>query len=172
MHGSITPLAIRKATFRTRLRGLDPVEVEEYLSLVADELTKSLQDVEALRRERATLAERLEVGATRERALQDTLLQAQRMSEDILSNARREAQLLVKEAEMTADKMVGQAMEQIGRLESRVAELRQQRRELQARCRAQVELFGRLLDEDIDDERNTAAVRSIRMPRREGVSGA
>jgi cell division initiation protein len=168
---AISPLTIRKASFKSKLKGFDPVEVEEYLTLVADELAKVLQDNDRLIREREELSSRLRAGAQREQALQDTLLQAQRMSDEIIGNARREAQLVVREAEHTADKIVSQGMDHIARLETKVAELRQHRRELQARCRAQLELFSRLLDEDIDDERNAATVRTLRAPRRETSAG-
>lgn len=171
MSEAITPLSIRKVVFKTRIKGLDPVEVEDYLNLVSEELARVLQEADRLRRERQELTERLEVGATRERALQETLLQVQRMSDEILGNARREAQLMVREAEHTADKIVGQAMDHITRLESKMAELRQHRRELQARCRANVDMFSRLLEEDIEEERTAATVRTLRAPRREGVAG-
>ena len=53
------------------------------------------------------------------------------MSDDITANARREAELMVKEAEIAADKIVQQAIEQSTRFESKIAELRTNRRELQ-----------------------------------------
>lgn len=167
MSDTISPLIIRKREFKSKLRGVDPVEVEDFLTVVADELGRVLQEVDQLRRERLELRERLGAASDRERSLQETLLQAQRMSDEILGNARREAHLMVREAEMTADKIVGQAMDHIARLEGRIAELRQQRRELQARCRTSLDLFGRLLEEDVEEERSTGSVRTLRAPRRE-----
>jgi cell division initiation protein len=95
-------------------------------------------------------------------------LPAQKVAEDITAASKREAELLVKEAELTADKVVQQALEQTARIEGKIQELRTARREVQLKLKHTLELFGSILEADMDDERSTATVRTL--PRRKAPS--
>jgi len=97
---AITPLEIQKMRFSQKMRGYDATEVEGFLSLVAEDLAGRLTQIEKLERENHLFKQRLEETEHREHQLQQTLLRAQKVSEDITANARREAELTVKEAEM------------------------------------------------------------------------
>ena len=94
-------------------------------------------------------------------------MRAQKVSEDITTNARREAELLVKEAEMTADKIVQQALEQSAHFEAKITELRTARRELQLKFRNTLDLFHRILEAEMEDERSTATIHTLQRKRRE-----
>jgi len=163
----LTPLEIQKMRFAQRMRGFDTSEVESFLSLLAEELTGRLAEIEKLERENRYFRQRLEEGQQREHQLQQTLLRAQKVSDEILANARREAELTVKEAEMAADKIVQQAIEQTTRIEGRIAELRTSRRELQLRFKNTLELFQQILSAEMEDERSTATVLTLPRKRRE-----
>lgn len=158
---SLTPLDIRKMTFPQKLRGFDPDEVERFQELVADELTARLTDIARLEQENRDLRQRLDSTLKRQDELQDTMLHAQRLSQDITDNSKKQAALLVKEAEIAADAMVSQAIEQANRVEGRIVELRTMRRDLQLKLRNSLEHYQRLLDEDIEDEQTTAIVRTL-----------
>ena len=164
---ALTPLEIQKMRFNQRMRGYDPTEVESFLSLLAEEMTGRLAQLEKLERENRYYRQRLEEAEQREHQLQQTLLRAQKVSDEILANARREAELTVKEAEMAADKIVQQAIEQSTRVESRIAELRTARRELQLKFKNTLDLFQGVLEAEIEDERTTATVLTLPRKRRE-----
>jgi cell division initiation protein len=166
----ITPLEIQKMRFSQKMRGYDPTEVEGFLSLLAEELAARVAQAEKLERENRYYRQRLEETEHREHQLQQTLLRAQKVSDDITANARREAELLVKEAEIAADKIVQQAIEQSTRFESKIAELRTARRELQLKFKNTLDLFQRILEAEMDDERNTATV--LTLPRKRRDAGA
>ncbi len=121
---AITPLEIQKMRFSQKMRGYDSTEVEGFLALLAEDLAGRLAQIEKLERENHYFKQRLEETEHREHQLQQTLLRAQKVSEDITANARREAELTVKEAEMMADKIVQQAVDQSTRYESKIMELR------------------------------------------------
>ncbi len=160
----LTPLDIQKTRFPQKMRGYDPREVEGYLAMVAEELATRLAQVDRLERENKYFRQRLDEADEREHQLQQTLLRAQKVSEDITAAARREAELLVKEAELTADKVVQQALEQSTRFELKIQELRTMRRELQLKFRNTLDLFQSILDAEMEDERTTATIRTL--PRR------
>ncbi|MFP5287086.1 MAG: DivIVA domain-containing protein [Thermoanaerobaculia bacterium] len=100
---ALTPLEIQKTRFSTRMRGFDPTEVEEFLSVMAEELSNRIVQLDKLERENRYYKQRLEEAEQREHQLQQTLLRAQKVSDDLMENARREAEVTVKEAEVMAD---------------------------------------------------------------------
>ncbi len=166
---AITPLEIQKMRFSQKMRGYDPTEVEGFLSLLAEELAGRIAQAEKLERENRYYRQRLEETEHREHQLQQTLLRAQKVSDDITANAQREAELLVKEAEMTADRIVQQAIEQSTRFEAKITELRMARRELQLKFKNTLDLFERILEAEMEDERNTATVLTLPRKRREAA---
>jgi cell division initiation protein len=169
---AITPLEIQKMRFSQKMRGYDPTEVEGFLSLLAEDLASRLAQVEKLERENHYFKQRLEETEHREHQLQQTLLRAQKVSEDITANARREAELTVKEAEMMADKIVQQAVDQSTRYEGKIMELRAARRELQLKFKNTLDLFQRILEAEMDDERSTATVHTLSAQRKRREAGA
>jgi cell division initiation protein len=164
---ALTPLEIQKMRFTQKMRGYDPTEVDSFLSLLAEELTARLAQIEKLERENRWYRQRLDEAEQREHQLQQTLLRAQKVSDEITQNARREAELTVREAELTADKIVQQAVEQSTRIEGKIAELRTQRRELQLKFKNTLDLFQRILEAEMDEERSTATVLTLPRKRRE-----
>lgn len=157
----LQPLEIQKQRFAQKFRGYDPVEVENFLALVAEELSQRLADIERLERENRRLGERFDAAEARERDLQDTLLRGKKVSDEMIATSQREAQLLVKEAELHADKLVHQAMERAQEVDNRIQELRTRRRELQLKLRGTLELFAQILQADMEEEHNSANVRTF-----------
>ncbi|HEV7517899.1 MAG TPA: DivIVA domain-containing protein [Thermoanaerobaculia bacterium] len=164
---ALTPLDIQKMRFPQKMRGYDPTEVENFLALVAEDLAAKSTDLDKAERENRYYRQRLEETEQREHQLQQTLLRAQKVSDEITANARREAELMVKEAEIAADKMVQQAVEQSTRVESKIAELRTMRRELQMKFRNTLDLFQRILEAELEEERATATVHTLPRKRKE-----
>jgi cell division initiation protein len=158
---ALTPLEIQKMRFTQKMRGYDPAEVENFLSLMAEELTTRLAQIEKMERENRWFRQRLDEAEQREHQLQQTLLRAQKVSDEITGNARREAELTVKEAEMAADKIVQQALEQATRIESKINELRIQRREVQLKFKNTLDLFQSILEAEMAEERGPANVVTL-----------
>ena len=100
-----------------RLRGFDADEVVNFLELVAEDLTARVTEIDSLERENRYFRQRLEEAEQREHQLQQTLLRAQKVSDEITDAAKRDAELMAREAEMSADKILRQAIEQSTRIE-------------------------------------------------------
>jgi cell division initiation protein len=123
----ITPLDVRKQEFRRVMRGLDPDEVLAFLSTVADEYETVLNDNKALRERLLELDDKVQEYRSIERTLRDTLLTAERVTVDAKDNARREASLIVKEAQLEAQKSLRDISSEGARLRQEVQRLRSQR---------------------------------------------
>ncbi|MEM1206591.1 MAG: DivIVA domain-containing protein, partial [Acidobacteriota bacterium] len=111
---------------------------------------------------------RLEDSERRQKELQESLLHAQKLSKEITDNAKREAELLLREAQVTSDDMIHQAIERANKVEARITELRATRRDLHLKLRNSLDLFSRILEADMEEERSTAVVRTL--PRRKSQS--
>jgi len=132
----LTPIEIRQHRFKTRLLGLDSHEVESFLQTVVEDFEEVVRENARLRRETERLARDLEEHRSRERTIQETLTTAQGVVDQLKRTAVKEAEVLVSEAEVRAEKIVCQAdgtraelareIAELGRLKSRLAlELRQ-----------------------------------------------
>ncbi len=164
---ALTPLEIQKMRFSQKMRGYDPTEVEGFLSVLAEDLSNRIAQIEKMERESRYYKQRLEEAEAREHQLQQTLLRAQKVSDDLMENARREAELMVKEAELMADKIVQQAIEQAVRMEGKISELKTARRELQLKFKNTLDLFERILEAEMEDDRNQATVFTLHRKRQQ-----
>jgi cell division initiation protein len=163
------PLEIQKARFAQKMRGYDPTEVENFLALVAEELAQRLGDLERLERENRALHDRLVTAEGREHQLHDAILRGKKLSDEMIQTSQREAQLLIKEAEITAEKMVTQAAERAAEVENKIYELRLRRKEMQLKLKGTVELFQQILEAEMEDERSNATVHTLQRSRKSGA---
>ena len=143
---NITPLDITQKQFKKVFRGLDPEEVEAFLGLVAVELEALLKDYANLNDVAQRRAEQLAEYRERERALQETLVAAQRASEEIRDSARKEAEITISDAELQAEKIVQAAHTRFLRIVDDINELKRQRIQFETNVRTLVESHTKLLD--------------------------
>ncbi len=143
---NITPLDITQKQFRRTFRGLDPEEVEAFLGLVAVEFEALVKDVMALREDNQRKAEEIGEHRSRERALQETLVAAQKASEEIRESARKEAEITVSDAELQAEKIVQAAHTRFLRIVDDINELKRQRLQFETNVRTLVESHVKLIE--------------------------
>ena len=145
-----SPLEITQREFGRKMRGLDPEEVHTFLEQLAEEMTRILQQTN----DQAALIQRLDAQVKgyqeREDALRNTLVTAQKMTEEIKGNAKREAELIMKEAELRAEKLLDQAHQKLAQVQAEIAELRRQRDLFAAKLRGLLKTHTDLLDAQPD----------------------
>lgn len=142
----LSPLEITQREFSRKFRGLDPEEVHTFLEQIAEEMTHLVQET----RDRAAQIQRLEaqlgVHQEREDSLRNTLISAQKMTDEIKANARREADLVLKEAELKAERLLEQAHRRLAHVQAEIAELVRQRDLFAAKLRGLIKTHLELLD--------------------------
>ena len=142
----ISPMDIQRQTFGTRWRGYDDAEVRTYLNIVAEEVAALQMERDRLDQELQSLRSLIDEHRNRETILKNTLLTAQRVSEEIRDNARKEAETTVKEAEMQADRLVELAQGRAHEVERGILDLRAHRSALRTDVRALITRLSHLLD--------------------------
>ena len=107
----LTPLDVRKkrGDFGKGLRGYDPQEVDGFLELVAERMEVLVKENLAFREEIGQLGERVVVQEGREQAVQEALVTAQELRQDVKKQALREAKLLEREARTRITGMIGES---------------------------------------------------------------
>lgn len=165
---NLTPIDIQKQGFSKRFRGYDQGEVRAYLHMVAEDLAAQLQEIERLTREVAELRSDLREHSERERMLKDTLLSAQKVSEDVKANAHKEASLIVKDAELLAERIVSQAMERVSDLERTIQDLKLERRNARRRLQSMIDGFQQMISLDADQEAEELPITQLHRKRQDG----
>jgi cell division initiation protein len=127
----VTPLDLRQAQFRSKLRGFDPDEVTPFLSDAATELEQALKEIDRLRQDAIRNEAVLEEFRERENALRNTLLTAQRLADQIKENAEVEAKTILREAESRADMILQKAQSRLTELDRDINEMRLRRRDVE-----------------------------------------
>jgi cell division initiation protein len=142
----ISPMDIQKQTFAGQMRGYDKEEVRSYLSLVAEEVAALQRERDSLDQDLQNLRGLLDEHRQREQILKNTLLTAQRVSEEIKENARKQGESVVKEAEMQADRLLELAQARAHDVERGILELRAHRTGLRTDIRALIVRLTSVLD--------------------------
>jgi cell division initiation protein len=124
---NITPLDIQQKRFHTGFRGYDRGEVETFLDLVREDMELLLREVTELREFRQTYEDRLRELHENEETVKNTMLMTQKMAEDLKENARKEATLLLKDAELRGQQTTVKAQQEKGRIEAELLELRRRK---------------------------------------------
>ncbi len=142
----LTPLDIRKQEFKKAMRGLDSDEVQAFLSTLADEYEAVINDNKALRERLLELDDKVQEYRNMEKTLRDTLLTAERVTVDAKENARREADLVVKEAQIEAEKSVRDIRNSAMKLRQEIQTLKQQKDGYLSRVRILVESHMKFIE--------------------------
>ena len=95
---NVSPLDLRQQRFRGAFRGFDRIEVTSFMAAVADDYEQALREVDRLRQDLARMEGVLNEHREHEKNLRNTLLTAQKLSEDIHSNAEEEGRRIIREA--------------------------------------------------------------------------
>ncbi len=147
----LTPLEIRKATFKTRFRGFDPEEVLTYLEMVSNEFEKIIQENERLKERIMVMEKKLAEYQDLEESLKKALFLAQQTSEQALVNAQEKAQNIVKEAQIKGEKMIAEFTLKKSKLEEEVQRLEKRKYEILQKLRGELEYYIRVLSREVKE---------------------
>jgi cell division initiation protein len=148
----LTPLDIKKQEFKRLMRGYDPEEVHTFLEMVAEEFEILQREKNRLEDETLKLRTQLHDYQEVERTLKQTLMNAQESVQLSRDNSKREADLLLREAELQAEKILEESRHKLAHLKNDLQIVRAQKDSFARRLRhlleSQLELIGVL---ELDD---------------------
>ena len=145
----ITPLDIQQQQFKGKMvGGLDPNDVDAFLQTVAAEMEGLIRENNELKEQQARLNREMADMSEKEKDLRETMLAAQRITEDMKANAQKEASPIVSEAELKAERIVADAEKRLVEIRVRIEEMRRQKIQFEASLKALLDSFGRQISSD------------------------
>jgi cell division initiation protein len=150
----ITPLEIRKQEFGKTMRGYNVEEVRAFLETIADQFDSMQREVNVLSEKVVQLETRLSDFQAMEKTLKETLVKAEESSNQARDDSRREAEIVVREAEVQAQRVLSDAHAALERLNSEIIMLKSRRdafiKKLKYLLQSQTELIEILEGNDFE----------------------
>ena len=145
---NISPLDIRKHEFKKTLRGYDPDEVMVFLDMVSIEFENFIRENSLLKEKAANSDAQLKKYRDIESTLRETLLSAQRAREETIMASKKQADVIIREAEVKAASIIEEGRRESSSLRSTFIELKIQKdsylAKIKAMINAQMEILQQL----------------------------
>ena len=142
----ISPLDIQQQQFKGKMfGGLDPEDVDAFLQLVAGELEDLIRENTELKEQARRVASDMEEMKEKEVTLRETMLAAQRITEEMKANSQKEATLLISEAELKADAILADANRKLADLNSQVQDLRREKMQFETALKSLLDTHYKML---------------------------
>lgn len=148
----ITPLDIQQKQFPMKFRGFDVEEVYAFLEVIREEMEDLLRENASLKENVYRLENQIKEFKDMETTLRETLMTAQQMVEDYKTNARKEAELLVKEAVLNADTILKEAQEKVIKIHEDIVDLKGIRRHFKEELKRLIESHLKMIEFDKERE--------------------
>jgi len=123
----VSPLDIQQKRFHVAFRGYERTEVEMFLDLVRDEMETLVREITDLREFRQSYDLRLKELNEKEETVKNTMLMTQKLMEDQKDNARREAAVIIKEAEFKRQQILSAGQDEKSKLDLDIQELKRRK---------------------------------------------
>ena len=143
---NVSPLDLRNQRFRASFRGYDQVEVTAFLAAVADDYEQALRETDRLRTDLARVEAMLNEHREAEKNLRNTLLTAQRLSDEIKAHAGDEATRIVREAEGSAELLLQRTQLRVDDLHREIDSLKLKRRDVETSIETTILTLRNTLD--------------------------
>jgi cell division initiation protein len=142
----VSPLDLRQVQFRTAFRGFDRTEVLTLLTEVADDYEYALREVDRLQQEISKTQALLNEHREHERNLRNTLLTAQKLSEEIRDSAEAQARQIVKDADTRSDLLLQKAQARLEDVQREIDGMKMKRREAETSIESTIASLRNVLE--------------------------
>ena len=165
---------LKNKPFKRSIMGYSIPEVDQFQAQATERISSLIAENEALKRRLVEFKGELSSYREREKSLEATLAQTRQISEEVKQNAERESRVVLAEAELQAEKILGQAHSRLAQIHDDISELKRQRAQFEVRLRSLIEAHMKLLDVEGDRDRDLAdledKIRILRTPAGNGNS--
>jgi cell division initiation protein len=148
----ITPMDMRQQRFKAAMRGYDRTDVVAFLTEAADDYEHAMREIDRLRGDLMRMEALLAEHRQRENNLRDTLLTAQRLSDELKDVAQTESKLIIREAQGRADLLLQKTQVRLEEMDHDINEMRLRRRDAEGAVEATIQALYRALEFMRDQE--------------------
>jgi cell division initiation protein len=143
---NVSPLDLRQTRFRSAFRGFDRVEVSTFMAAVAEDYEQALRETDRLRQEIARLEGIVKEQREHEQSLKTTLMTAQKLSEDIRTNAEQEARRIVNEAEGRSQLLLDKTQSRLEDVQREIDGMKLKRRDVEVSVESIIQTLKNTLE--------------------------
>lgn len=122
----ITPLDIQNKEFKKSLIGYSTQEVDAYLDSINEDYEKLYRENIELKDKISILTEQIRQYNNLEETLKSTLVIAQSTADEVTSSARKKAELIIEDAEMTAKNRINEALDEVNNIKQEYENLKRE----------------------------------------------
>ncbi|GKX66128.1 DivIVA domain-containing protein [Inconstantimicrobium mannanitabidum] len=144
----LTPMEISNKEFKRGLRGYSSDEVDEFLEKIVEDYEATFKENTILKEKLTALNEKVEHYSKIENTIQNTLLLAQNTAEQARSSAQKESELIIRNANDTAQKILDKAHSDVLQINDEYDKVKQEFAKFRAKYRnfmnTQLETFSDL----------------------------
>jgi cell division initiation protein len=133
------------------IRGFDPQEVDAFLDEMADDWDELNKENNLLKEQLTIAEEQKKVAEEQNKNLQQTLVVAQKMAEEFRESSKRAADIVLREAQLQAEKLLEEKRQEQTRLAADVEGLKQTRRQLAEELLSTLRMHERLVEQKLAD---------------------
>jgi cell division initiation protein len=143
---NISPIDIQQQQFKGKMfGGLDPEDVDAFLQLVAGELEDLIRENTELKEQARRVATDMEEMKEKEGTLRETMLAAQRITEEMKASSQKEATLLISEADLKAETILADANNKLADLKSQIQDLRREKIQFETALKSLLDTHYKML---------------------------
>ena len=153
----LTPMDIHNKEFKRGFRGYSEEDVDAFMNNIAGDYEKVYRDYCELKERCDSLQDKLTQYEKMEATMNSTLMLAQQTAENVKVSARKEADLILQEAESKKQKMLDETMMSLQNSQQEWEKLKAQTGAYRAKCKAILTSQLRLLDDMAADGEGNAA---------------
>lgn len=161
----LTPMEISNKEFKKVLRGYSIEEVDEFLDKVVEDYEEVFRENAVMKEKLASMTEKVDHYVKIENTIQNTLLLAQNTAEQAKANAQKEAEIIIRSANDTAQKILDKAHHDVIHVNDEYDRVRQEFVKFKAKFRnfmnTQLETFDDLEKEFIKNFNISRPVEEI-----------
>lgn len=158
----ITPQELETKEFGVSFRGYDKDEIDDFLDALQKDYEKLYKENSSMKSKMAVLVSKIDEYKEVEESLRNALLTAQKMGENMVSDAKAKSELLVNEAQMKAERILTNLNNQIAAERQKLEDAKRENEVFRARLcslyQAQIKLLENMADRSVIDDGVRAAL--------------
>jgi cell division initiation protein len=149
----ITPLDIQQHSFKSVLRGYDTKDVDVFLEMIGGEMEILVRENNELKDTAKDLKNQVAEFRNMEKVLKDTILAAQKITDEMKSNAKKEGEIIVAHAESQADTILEKAYLRLSKVIEDIHEMKRQRLQFESSLKSLLHTHIKILNAKKEEDR-------------------
>ncbi len=148
----LSPLDIHNKEFKRGFRGYSETEVDEFLDEVVRDFEALLKENSEMKQKMEDLEEKMAHFRLLEETLNNTLVVAQKAAEEVKAAARKESEVLIREATAQGNKIIEESRAKVRVLGQELHDVKHEMGVFKARMKALLQSYLEMLQREIGDE--------------------